>query len=109
LPRMPSNFQPANPLNPFVDYEIADLYDFLNTYKLDHAPGTERLYSNVGFRLLGHVLSLTSGKTYEDLVKTRITEPLGMQSTAIALNTVQEQRFAPPYALHDGRLLAVEH
>lgn len=56
LPRMPSNFKPDNPLNPFADYELADLYSFLNSYQLDHPPGTQRLYSNVGFGLLGHLL-----------------------------------------------------
>lgn len=109
LPRMPTNFRPANPLNPFADYQLSDLYSFLASYQLEHAPGSERLYSNVGFGLLGHLLSLKSGSSYEELVQSRITAPLGMDSTAITLNATQQQRFAPPYAYHEGSLVAVEH
>src|SRR5882724_244361 len=34
LPRMPSNFTPADPGNPFADYTVAQLYNFLTGYEL---------------------------------------------------------------------------
>jgi D-alanyl-D-alanine-carboxypeptidase/D-alanyl-D-alanine-endopeptidase len=40
LPRMPSNFRPADKSNPYADYTVAQLYDFLSGYKLSFAPGT---------------------------------------------------------------------
>lgn len=109
LPRMPSNFDPDDPLNPFADYSVAELYDFLNNHQLKSRPGTERLYSNVGFGLLGHVLAMEAGQSYGDLIATRITEPLGMSDTAIALSDQQRQRFAPPYALKNGELIPVKN
>lgn len=109
LPRMPTNFDPADPLNPFADYEVNDLYEFLNNHELERAPGGERLYSNVGFGLLGHLLSLEAGMDYETLVATRIAGPLGMESTGIKLDTSMQHRLAPPYAYRDGELVPVKN
>lgn len=105
LPRMPSNFAPADPLNPFADYGVQDLYDYLNAEELTVAPGSRRLYSNVGFGLLGHVLSLSAGRSYEELIRERITQPLAMASTEMRLGRALEKRLAPPYALEEGELV----
>jgi CubicO group peptidase (beta-lactamase class C family) len=85
LPRMPSNFHPADPTNPFGDYTVQQLYDFLSHYQLPRAPGAKFEYSNLGVGLLGHVLTLITGKSYEDLMRERIWQPLGMTHTAITL------------------------
>ena len=61
--------------------------------------GSDFEYSNLGAGLLGHVLSLLSGLDYETLVRTRICNPLGMQSTAISLSADMESRLATG---HDG-------
>jgi CubicO group peptidase (beta-lactamase class C family) len=37
----------------------------------------------VGYGLLGHVLARKAGMSYEELLKQRITQPLGMEDTAI--------------------------
>jgi CubicO group peptidase (beta-lactamase class C family) len=94
LPRMPDNFKPANPQNPFADYTVAQLYAFLSGHTLVRAPGEKYDYSNVGMGLLGHVLALRAGMDFEALVKTRILQPLGMDSTAATLTPAQKERFA---------------
>ena len=58
LPKMPSNFSPANPLNPYVDYTYQQMYDFLSSYELEGDIGREIAYSNLGMGLLGHILEL---------------------------------------------------
>jgi CubicO group peptidase (beta-lactamase class C family) len=85
LPRMPSNFRPANTANPYVDYGAPQLYEFLNGYQLTRDPGAEFEYSNVGVGLLGHALSLATGKSYEELERSLVWAPLGMTHTAITL------------------------
>ena len=80
LPRMPSNFQPKDPSNPFADYTCQRLYDFLSSHTLEGEMG-QIVYSNLGMGLLGHILELQSGKSYEQLLIVRICEPLGMNST----------------------------
>ncbi|HEY6829028.1 MAG TPA: serine hydrolase [Gemmatimonadaceae bacterium] len=83
LPRMPTNFHPADPANPYADYSVQQMYDFLSSYQLTRDPGQSFEYSNLGVGLLGHVLSLAAGKSYEDLARERIWAPLGMEHTAI--------------------------
>ncbi len=45
--------------------------------------------------LLGHILGLVAGKSYEELVSERILRPLGMNHTSIALSPDQQGRLAP--------------
>jgi CubicO group peptidase (beta-lactamase class C family) len=85
LPRMPDNFKPSDMRNPYNDYTVEQLYDFLSRHELRRDPGAEFEYSNVGVGLLGHVLTLAAKKPYEQLVKERILDPLDMERTAITL------------------------
>ena len=73
---------PKEPSHPY-DYTMDQVYDFLNHYELPRDPGAEYEYSNFGVGLLGRILAMRAGTDYETLVRTRITEPLGMTHTAI--------------------------
>jgi len=81
LPRMPTNIVPKNPENPYVDYGVKDLYAFLTTAQLQNGMGNYN-YSNVGVGLLGHVLTLIAGKSYEQLLQNVICTPLKMTETS---------------------------
>ena len=94
LPRMPSNFHPANPANPYADYTVQQMYDFLSAYELTRDTGERFEYSNLGVGLLGHALSLSAGKSYEQLERERVWEPLGMAHTAITLTPWMKQHLA---------------
>lgn len=85
LPRMPSNFRPADPANPYADYDAKQMYEFLSSYQLPRDPGAQFEYSNLGVGLLGHALALATGQSYEDLQRARVWKPLGMLHTAITL------------------------
>jgi CubicO group peptidase (beta-lactamase class C family) len=77
LPRMPNNFNPKDPDNPYADYSVQQMYDFISGYTLTRDIGSQFEYSNLGVGLLGHVLTLRAGKSYEELVRARILDPLG--------------------------------
>jgi CubicO group peptidase (beta-lactamase class C family) len=94
LPRMPDNFKPADPANPYADYSVEQLYHFLASYHLARDIGSQYEYSNLGGGLLGHVLALRAHTDYASLVRDRITGPLGMSSTAIALSPEMKSRLA---------------
>jgi CubicO group peptidase (beta-lactamase class C family) len=85
LPRMPTNFSPADVANPFADYTVDDLYAFLRGHLLTVTPGALYDYSNVGAGLLGHALARAAGTSFEALVVERIAAPLGMTRTSIAV------------------------
>lgn len=95
LPRLPDNLKPANPLNPYADYTVEQLYDFLSKHELRREIGEKYEYSNLGAGLLGHILSLRAKMSYEDLVKKRILEPLGMKNTAMTLTPAMQAKLAP--------------
>ena len=91
---MPSNFAPKDPGNPYIDYTADWLYDYLAKHTLAHKPGKHYEYANLGFGLLGHVLELRAGRSYEDLVVSRICAPLGMDDTRITLSGSMQLRLA---------------
>jgi CubicO group peptidase (beta-lactamase class C family) len=94
LPRMPSNFRPKDPTNPYADYTVQQMYDFLSGYELTRDPGQQFEYSNLGVGLLGHALSLAAGKSYEQLEQERVWTPLGMTHTAITLTPWMTEHLA---------------
>ena len=94
LPRMPSNFDPKDPTNPYIDYPIERMYEFLSNYTLPREIGAEYEYSNLGAGLLGDALAHRAGTDYESLVRERVLNPLGMTSTGISLTSDLRSRLA---------------
>jgi D-alanyl-D-alanine-carboxypeptidase/D-alanyl-D-alanine-endopeptidase len=95
LPRMPDNFNPTDPNNPYVDYGVSQLYAYIAHHGVEISADPAFLYSNLGFGLLGQALSNRSGTTYAGLLKAQITDPLGMQDTSISLSDDQTRRLIP--------------
>jgi serine-type D-Ala-D-Ala carboxypeptidase/endopeptidase len=94
LAAMPDNFMPADPENPFADYEPAQLYDYLAGATLRRAPGTAFEYSNLGFGLLGHALGLRAGQDYAALLSSELLEPLSMTDTSVEVAKAAQGRVA---------------
>ncbi|NQU42272.1 serine hydrolase [bacterium] len=94
LPQMPTNFKLADPQNPYADYTVENMYEFLSGYSLTRPVGEAFEYSNLGVGLLGHVLALNAGVDYETLMRTRVCGPLGMESTVIQLTPDLHKRLA---------------
>jgi D-alanyl-D-alanine-carboxypeptidase/D-alanyl-D-alanine-endopeptidase len=104
LPRLPTNFSPRDKANPYADYTVPQLYSFPSEFTPRYYPGSHYEYSNLGFALLGHVLSLRAGRGYEELATSRICEPLGLNDTRITLSSAMRERLAQG---HDTSLHAV--
>lgn len=101
LPKLPGNFPPnwwVLP-NPFADYPVDKLDDFLSGYMPDYAPGTRFEYSSLGFGLLGLALARRTGKSYEDLLIERISEPLGLTHLRITLSAGMRKHLVQPHNL----------
>jgi D-alanyl-D-alanine-carboxypeptidase/D-alanyl-D-alanine-endopeptidase len=95
LPRMPTNFSPKDPANPYADYSVEQMYAFLSGVQLTRDIGSAYEYSNLGGGLLGHALTLSARATdYEELVRARVIAPLGLTSTAITLTPEMKARLA---------------
>ena len=94
LPRMPANFDPADPDNPYADYTAGKLFEFLAGYTLPGDIGASYEYSNLGAGLLGEALARQAAKSYEALLTERIFRPLAMSSSGIALRPEMAARLA---------------
>jgi D-alanyl-D-alanine-carboxypeptidase/D-alanyl-D-alanine-endopeptidase len=70
------------------------MYEFLSRYTLTRDIGAQYEYSNFGTGLLGHILTLRADTDYENLVRTQICQPLGMDSTCITLSPAMKARLA---------------
>ena len=75
---------------------------------LVHQPGSRFLYG-VSTDVLGHLVSVVSGKPFEEFLRSEIFEPLAMQDTAFFVPAEKRDRFAANYGPGpDGSLLLVE-
>lgn len=98
LPGWPPNMKALDPGKPFPAYPQSDLYAALNKGPLIYPPGSRYEYSNFGFGLLAHVLARRGGKSFEEMLQTRICKPLGMTSTRITPDAAMRARLAPAHA-----------
>src|SRR4029077_13028191 len=73
LPRMPDNFKPSNPENPYADYGAANLYQYLAGHGLEKTGTPKFLYSNLGVGLLGQALADRAKVTYPTLLAQQVT------------------------------------
>jgi serine-type D-Ala-D-Ala carboxypeptidase/endopeptidase len=92
LPREPDNLPFSR--NPKADYTVDSMYSFLSRYELMRDVGTAYEYSNLAQGLLGEILALNRGITYEALMIQTIAEPLEMKETKITFDEEMEKNLA---------------
>jgi len=88
LPRMPSNFIKRaifDMSNPYKNYTVDDMYDFLKDFEPSPKSDRKTHYSNLGMGLLGHILANVDGLSYESMVDKRIFQPLKMEDSMIEI------------------------
>jgi D-alanyl-D-alanine-carboxypeptidase/D-alanyl-D-alanine-endopeptidase len=85
-----------DPYDPYAAYTSEYVYDYLTSWcNLMYEPGTQYSYSNTGGGLIGHILGLMDGSSYEELITREIFEPLGLQETSLFLTAGQISNLAP--------------
>lgn len=82
LPLRPGNIEgaPDRP-NKYAGYSFAQLYADLPHHTLTEAPGSQFRYSNLGVALLGQGLAFRAQEPFLDLLRKRVTGPLGLVDT----------------------------
>ena len=66
------------------NYNPLTVEEFVKTYcsdDLEFEPGSQFLYNNSGYYILGAILEHVTGKSYESLLKDNILTPVGMKDT----------------------------
>lgn len=98
----------AEKVNPEVEWK--DQLDILVHTPLVSEPGSQYLYSNYSFRLVGSIIAKASGKRYLEMVGETILAPLQMRNTATTVLLAPTGLVAQGYTLNKaGRLSPVEY
>jgi CubicO group peptidase (beta-lactamase class C family) len=63
------------------DLPVEDLIDVFKDLPVEFAPGERYAYNNSGYILLGAIIEAVSGMRYQDFVRERIFQPLGMEQS----------------------------
>jgi CubicO group peptidase (beta-lactamase class C family) len=87
------------------NHTLAEAVMAFSQRPLDFEPGSKWVYCNAGIDTLGRVIEVVSGQPYEDFLKKRIFEPLGMVDTTFYPTKDQLERVGPVYDKKDGRLV----
>jgi len=93
LPRLPDNLAPADPSNPYADYDVKRLYAYLAQHGVALPTDAAFGYSNLGVGLLGQALANKTGLSYAALLQREVTGPLGLADTGVLLSSAMQARF----------------
>ncbi len=88
--------------NPWGDRQLADtdkdLMEFItNQVTFSNPPGISYEYSNLGFALLGKIITVVSGKRYQDYIQDNIWQPLGMKTSEWEYSHIAPEKLAHGY------------
>ena len=68
-------------------YTVEDFVKQYASNDLEFEPGSKFSYNNSGYFLLGAIIEKVTGKSYEQALKEKILDPLGMKNTGYDLHT----------------------
>ncbi|MEF2968694.1 serine hydrolase domain-containing protein [Paenibacillus sp. M1] len=66
---------------------------------LDRKPGTSFEYATINYDVLGYVIETVTKQSFEQYVKQRILDPIGMEDTFVGLNQLQPKQTATGYKI----------
>ncbi|MDZ7639745.1 MAG: serine hydrolase domain-containing protein [Bryobacterales bacterium] len=100
-----ANFMPEG-MSDFMQTMDRPLNEAVTAYAqvpLQFQPGTQWMYSNMGIDTLGRIIEVASGMKYEDFLKQRLFDPLGMKDSFFYPPADKRERIAMVYRLEQGK------
>ncbi|GIU79993.1 MAG: serine hydrolase [Bryobacteraceae bacterium] len=88
-----------------MDRTLAEACLIYSQQPLLFEPGTRWSYSNTGIAVLGRIVEVLSGMSFEKFLESRIFQPLGMTDTHVFLPVEKRPRLAPVFTVKDGKLV----
>ena len=86
------------------DRTLAEVVTLLAKQEPEFTPGTQFRYASSGFAIIGRVIEVVSGKPYEQFIKERVFDPLGMNDSFFFIPAEKRNRIAALYRRQDGKL-----
>jgi len=91
-----------NSLKDYTDDPVESMKKILDL-KLKYEPGTDYIYSDMSFAVLGEIVRVVSGKPLNEFAAEAVFNPLGMKDTAYLPPTSWVTRIAPTERTKDAR------
>jgi len=86
------------------DRTLREYVTLLSQQRPEYEPGTRFRYSSGGFAILGRIIEIVSGKSFEQFIGERIFVPLGMKDSSFYAPAEKQDRLARIYRRRDGKL-----
>jgi Beta-lactamase class C and other penicillin binding proteins len=86
------------------DRTLPDVVTILSRQQPEFEPGTQFKYYSAGFAILGRIIEVVSGKSFDQFIKERIFDPLEMKDSSFFVPAEKQNRVASMYRLQDGKL-----
>ncbi|MGW2095112.1 serine hydrolase domain-containing protein [Promicromonospora sukumoe] len=84
---------------PFLDHD--EVLECLRAEGVVFEPNEHFKYTNIGYSLLGIIIERVTGKTYDEVARVAVVEPLGLTRTGTELDPARAAEYA---AGHTGRI-----
>ncbi len=84
------------------------LIDSIKKAPRDFRTGYFCMYSSSGFELVGEIVSIVSGISYEEYLQREILKPLGLKNTGLHDGSAIYQNLAEGYSFYNEQLLRAE-
>ncbi len=86
---LPRRFEPK--ISGLIEVDPDELIEKIKKVPFQYEPGTETVYSNLGFQLLFYIISKVSDKSYVQYLHDEFFEPLGMDRTGAHFHLKQNK------------------
>ncbi len=98
-------------------YPYPFLKDYLTPYGINYKPqvwtnsppGGEMHYANIGYGLMGYLVEILSGKSFEKYCYENIFKPLGMDNSSFSFSNLESNKVAVPYEFISGEYCPIIH
>ncbi len=98
-----TGLQPANTMFRLTHIDRAEILRRVRYLRPSSPFRTEQVYNNVLYTVAGEVAAAAAGTSWEELVRARLLQPLGMAATTAGAGAPHGVNFAAPHAMVDGR------
>lgn len=85
----------------YEEYALEHYVRGLRNKRLKCVPGEQFHYSNIGYEILGHLVSRISGLSFESYMKEYLLNPIGMRCSDFYKPNVDERQLASPHIAND--------
>lgn len=105
---IPANLKVENYPQPFLkDYLVPGGMYYRSRVWNNIPPGEEMAYSNIAYGVLGYLVEILSGKSFEEYCKENIFKPLDMKDSSYIIDNVDKKRLAIPYDFQSGEYISI--